>query len=50
MEAMSKLKRAFKADERYNPCKAFPTHRGCGEVSHARVQQAATQIGADVYV
>jgi glycolate oxidase len=46
MAAMSKLKRAFGADERFNPCKAFPSHRGCGEVSAARVQQAMAAGGA----
>ena len=50
LAAMSKLKRAFGADERFNPCKAFPTHRGCGEVSAARAQQAASQIGGELYV
>jgi glycolate oxidase len=50
LTAMSKLKRAFGADERFNPCKAFPTHRGCGEVSAARAQQAASRMGGDLYV
>jgi hypothetical protein len=47
---MSHLKPAFKAGERYNPCKAFPRHKGCGEVSQARIQRAAAAIGADIYV
>ena len=32
MAAMRRLKAAFGAGERFNPCKAFPTHKGCGEV------------------
>ncbi len=50
MAAMSYLKRAFGADERFNPCKAFPTHRGCGEVAAAHVQRTAAAIGEDTYV
>lgn len=50
LAAMTHLKRAFGADEQFNPCKAFPTHRGCGEVSSARAQQAASKIGGDLYV
>ncbi len=49
MEAMSRLKRAFAAGEGFNPCKAFPTHRGCGEVTGARMTQAA-RAGEGVYV
>jgi glycolate oxidase len=48
--AMKRLKAAFKANERYNPCKAFPTHKGCGEVSSAHIARLAPQIGEDVYV
>ncbi len=43
---MSKLKLAFGAGESFNPCKAFPTSKGCGEV-HSKVVQA---FGADAYV
>jgi glycolate oxidase len=43
---MSKLKAAFGAGESFNPCKAFPTSKGCGEV-HSKVMQA---FGADAYV
>ena len=51
MAAMARLKRAFGADERFNPCKAFPAHRGCGEVTAARIQRAAAQSGDEnVYV
>ena len=32
LAAMARLKAAFGAGERFNPCKAFPTHTGCGEV------------------
>ena len=50
MAAMAKLKRAFGADEYFNPCKAFPSHRGCGEVGHANLQQAASRLGGELYV
>jgi glycolate oxidase len=50
LAAMGKLKAAFGAEERYNPCKAFPTHRGCGEVDQAHVQRLAAALGPDVYV
>jgi glycolate oxidase len=46
LEAMSRLKAAFGAGERFNPCKAFPTAKGCGEV-HSRAVQA---LGPDSYV
>jgi len=41
------LGQAFGAGERFNPCKAFPTHAGCGEV---RRGPAASLLGADAYV
>ncbi len=50
LAAMAKLKPAFNAGERYNPCKAFPTHKGCGEVRQAHIQRTAGAIGADLYV
>jgi glycolate oxidase len=50
LAAMAKLKPAFNAGERYNPCKAFPTHKGCGEVRQAHVQRTAGTIGPDIYV
>jgi hypothetical protein len=46
---MAGLKAAFGAGENYNPCKAFPTHKGCGVVSQARVQRAAA-AGAEMWV
>jgi glycolate oxidase len=46
LATMSKLKSAFGTNERFNPCKAFPTAKGCGEV-HSRAVQA---FGADGYV
>ena len=49
LHAMAGLKAAFDAGENYNPCKAFPTHKGCGEVSQARVQRAAA-AGAEMWV
>ena len=50
LAAMSRLKTAFKAGEHYNPCKAFPTHKGCGEVTQAHVQRTAAAIGGEIYV
>ena len=50
LAAMAALKRAFKAGDLYNPCKAFPTHRGCGEASQARIQRLQAMVGDDVYV
>jgi glycolate oxidase len=46
LEAMGRLKQVFGADERFNPCKAFPTSRGCGEI-HSRALQ---KFGADASV
>jgi hypothetical protein len=47
---MARLKTAFKAGEHYNPCKAFPAHKGCGEVSQAHLARMATVVGEDLYV
>jgi glycolate oxidase len=46
IEAMSKLKIAFGAGERFNPCKAFPTSKGCGEIQSKVIQS----FGPDAYV
>jgi glycolate oxidase len=46
LKAMSRLKAAFGAGESFNPCKAFPTSKGCGEV-HSK---AVAAFGADAYV
>jgi glycolate oxidase len=48
--AMRALKRAFRAGELYNPCKAFPTTKGCGELTQAHVQSVSAATGADMYV
>lgn len=47
MAAMQRLKSAFGAGERFNPCKAFPTHKGCGEVWRGPAMRA---LGPDAYV
>jgi glycolate oxidase len=48
LEAMQRLKRAFGAGAHFNPCKAFPTHKGCGEVYS---QSAALRVlGPEAYV
>lgn len=46
MKAMQRLKAVFAADERFNPCKAFPTSKGCGEI-HSRALQA---FGSDAVI
>jgi len=50
LAVMAGLKRAFKAGEHFNPCKAFPTHKGCGELSQAHVARVAAALGQDMYV
>jgi glycolate oxidase len=50
LRVMARLKTAFKAGEHYNPCKAFPTHKGCGELNQAHIQRVMNAIGGDVYV
>jgi glycolate oxidase len=50
LAAMARLKPAFKAGEQYNPCKAFPTHKGCGEVRQNTLQRMPAAIGPDLYV
>jgi glycolate oxidase len=50
LEVMERLKAAFKAGENYNPCKAFPTHKGCGELSQAHVERVTAVVGGDIYV
>ena len=50
LAAMGRLKAAFRAGERYNPCKAFPTHKGCGELRDTDARHAVTTLGADIYV
>ena len=47
LAAMGRLKQAFGAGERFNPCKAFPTHAGCGEVLRG---PAVKLLGPDAYV
>lgn len=46
LEAMLRLKTVFGAGENFNPCKAFPTSKGCGEV-HSRL---ARSLGEDVAI
>ncbi len=50
LAAMASLKRAFGAGERYNPCKAFPTRRGCGEVTSAHAQRVMASASGEIYV
>ena len=48
--AMAKVKAAFGSSELYNPCKLFPTGKGCGEVSQAQVERVMKQAGPDAYI
>ncbi len=50
LEAMAKVKAAFGSNELYNPCKLFPTGKGCGEVSQAKIEQLMSKVGPDAYV
>jgi glycolate oxidase len=50
LAAMSRLKSAFKTNDNYNPCKAFPTHKGCGELYSGRAARASAAIGDEIYV
>ncbi len=47
LATMAKLKTAFGAGEHFNPCKAFPTSKGCGEVHSKAAMQA---FGPDAYI
>jgi len=48
LATMRRLKGVFGADERFNPCKAFPTHAGCGEVFSK--SPALRLLGPDAYL
>jgi len=50
IDAMAKVKSAFGSHDLYNPCKLFPTGKGCGEVTQAQVERVIAQAGPDAYV
>jgi glycolate oxidase len=50
LAAMAKVKAAFGSSDLYNPCKVFPTGKGCGEVSHAQVERVMKMAGPDAYI
>ena len=50
LAVMARLKAAFNAGDEFNPCKAFPAGKGCGEVTQAQIQHLAGTIGPDIYV
>jgi glycolate oxidase len=50
LATMSRLKAAFGAGDLYNPCKAFPTTKGCGEVTSSHIRRLGAALGDDVYV
>ncbi len=47
MHAMLRLKDAFGAGNGMNPCKAFPTHAGCGEIQRG---PATAKLGGEAWV
>ncbi len=50
MEAMWRVRRAFGAEELFNPCKAFPAGAGCGELTSFTYERLSTSMGPDIYV
>lgn len=46
LDAMARLKAAFGAGDLFNPCKAFPTAKGCGE----RQSSVLQAFGPDAYI
>jgi len=48
LAAMGKLKVAFKSEHALNPCKAFPAHRGCGEIGMSNFK--TQPLSLDYYV
>jgi glycolate oxidase len=49
LEVMARLKRAFGAEDSFNPGKMFPTSKGCGEVT-SRMRAAIAKVGPGAYV
>ncbi|HWQ28406.1 MAG TPA: FAD-linked oxidase C-terminal domain-containing protein [Dehalococcoidia bacterium] len=52
LEPMARLKRAFvtAAAATFNPCKAFPATKGCGELTSQHIERMRALLGPDVYV
>jgi glycolate oxidase len=50
LAAMARVKAAFGSNDLYNPCKLFPTGKGCGEVSQAQIERVMAQVGPDAYI
>ena len=48
--AMANVKAAFGGNDLYNPCKIFPTGKGCGEVTQAKIEHVMKQAGPDAYI
>jgi glycolate oxidase len=47
LEAMARLKTVFRAGGQFNPCKAFPTSKGCGETHQGPAMRA---LGPDAFI
>jgi glycolate oxidase len=47
MDAMARLKTVFRAGRQFNPCKAFPTSKGCGETHQGPAMRA---LGPDAFI
>jgi glycolate oxidase len=50
LDAMSRVKRAFGSSDLFNPCKIFPTGKGCGEVTQRQVERAMAKVGPEAYI
>ena len=45
LEAMGRVRLAFRSDELFNPCKILPTGRGCGQAHAAEIARHLTAPG-----
>lgn len=52
LDAMGRVKRAFVTADaaEFNPCKAFPTTKGCGELTSQHIERMRALFGGDLYV
>jgi glycolate oxidase len=47
LDAMARLKTVFRAGQQFNPCKAFPTSKGCGETHQG---PAMRSLGPEAFI
>lgn len=52
LDAMARVKRAFVTGDaaEFNPCKAFPTTKGCGELTSQHIERMRDLFGGDLYI